>query len=178
MSCPENELAHKISISHGCFHKSSFSISSFCDVFEHKGVTKWLPSHYHFVGHNKIGSRRENFYRKRLLEYKKNIWRLYQWHQASNICLIAMQIMILLTHVSHCDDLVTHSQGSHACRDFRKKSGIVICDSRPGNSREFHLFSLEFGKMRASEFFLTLKWRVMYFWQSPDASLAYLQARM
>ena len=54
-------------------------------------------------------------------------------------------------------------QGSHACRDFGKKSGIVICDSRPGNSREFHLFCLEFGKMRASEFFLKLKWWVMYF---------------
>ena len=69
-------------------------------------------------------------------------------------------------------------QGSHACRDFGKKSGIVICDSRPGNGREFHLFCLEFGKMRASEFFLKLKFWVMYFWQSRDASLAYLQARM
>ena len=68
--------------------------------------------------------------------------------------------------------------GFPRCRDFGKKSGIVICDSRPGNSREFHLFCLEFGKMRASEFFLKLKWWVMYFWQSRDASLAYLQARM
>ena len=55
---------------------------------------------------------------------------------------------------------------------------MVICDSRPGNSREFHLFCLEFGKMRASEFFLKLKWWMMYFWQSRDASLAYLQARL
>ena len=31
--------------------------------------------------------------------------------------------------------------------------------------------------MHASEFFLKLKWWVMYFWQSRDASLAYLQAR-
>ena len=46
------------------------------------------------------------------------------------------------------------TQGSHACQDFGKKSGIAICDSRPGNSQEFHLFCLEFGKMRASEFFL------------------------
>ena len=68
--------------------------------------------------------------------------------------------------------------GFPRCRDFGKKSGIVICDSRPGNSREFHLFCLEFGKMRASEFFLKLKWWVMYFWQSRDASLAYLQACM
>ena len=63
------------------------------------------------------------------------------------------------------------THGSHACRDFGKKSGIVICDSRPGNSREFHLFCLEFGKMRASEFFLKLKWsgfpRVLISGKSP-----------
>ena len=47
--------------------------------------------------------------------------------------------------------------GFPRCRDFGKKSGIVICDSRPGNSREFHLFCLEFMKMRASEFFLKSK---------------------
>ena len=69
-------------------------------------------------------------------------------------------------------------QGSQACRDFGKNSRIVICDSRPGNRREFHIFCLEFRKMRASEFFLKLKWWVMYFLQSRDASLTYLQAHM
>ena len=99
---------------------------------------------------------------------------------AKFFCFFKVKLYTILNSQNNCCDvflwfLVT---GFPRSRDFGKKAGIVICDSRPGNSREFHLFCLEFGKMRASEFFLKLKWWVMYFWQSRDTSLAYLQARM
>ena len=59
--------------------------------------------------------------------------------------------------VTKTGSIEIHIAGFPRCRDFGKKSGIIICDSRPGNSQEFHLFCLEFAKMRASEFFLKLK---------------------